>query len=94
MNQIRNAEELSVEMVKFVIIEAWFERKYEDVVCYFLQNKKEEEEEEMGDEFILSVIPSIIMTWHFFFFFHSFIFNCNSLGIYRWKFFISVYRGT
>jgi hypothetical protein len=31
-------------------------------VCYFLQNKKEEEEEEMGDEFILSVIPSIIMT--------------------------------
>ena len=56
MNQIRNAEELSVEMVKFVIIEAWFERKYEDVVCYFLQNKKEEEEEEMGDGVVCQVI--------------------------------------
>jgi hypothetical protein len=56
MNQIRNADELSVEMVKFVIIEAWFERKYEDVVCYFLQNKKEEEEEEMGDGVVCQVI--------------------------------------
>jgi hypothetical protein len=56
MNQIRNADELSVEMAKFMIIEAWFERKYEDVVCYFLQNKKEEEEEEMGDGVVCQVI--------------------------------------
>jgi hypothetical protein len=29
----------------------------------------------MGDEFILSVIPSIIMTWHFFFLFSFFYFQ-------------------
>ena len=43
----------------------------------------------ISDEYISSVISSVIMTYHFIFF-NSFIFNCDFLGIYRHKFSVIV----
>jgi hypothetical protein len=109
LDQNKDTDRLSVEVVKFMMMRAWFMKKWGGKGVVFCKKKKKGEEKEevemregscpacynlnISDIYILSVILFVILTRHIFIFFHSLISTYNSLDIHRPKFLVCEYQG-